>query len=72
MTLSLFSNLSNLIKSSISKIEDLIENYSHRNKYGTFYLDKGERIENMLVHHIATQLNKGNSTIHYLFFPFLI
>ena len=38
---------------TILKIEDLIEDYSQRNKYGTFYLDKGERIEKVLVENIV-------------------
>lgn len=36
-------------KPSISKIEDLIEDYFYKNKYGIFYLDKGERIEKVLI-----------------------
>ncbi len=36
-------------KPAILKIEDLIEDYLHENKYGIFYLDQGEKIEKVLV-----------------------
>ncbi len=43
--------ISKIQNSSISKVEVLIEDYFHENKYGTFYLNKGERIETVMTAH---------------------